>query len=382
MAKILMVTKDIAEFNNFHPIADKLSTREHRVAVIPEGLSMQKWNEKKSLPNGFAPFIWGEPAEVMRDANTLMRHDIPPETILRLIEPDLVITGLASPINLGEQFGRAANALDIPLGYIEDTWGVHTRSKAKPTFVCTVDEYGASLARNHYENDFGGKCVAIFITGAPADDALLNVKPHPEVEAVVQKTPYAVLVAGQDHATTPMLQGLIHALEAIGNYTLIPRFHPKWLAVTQKTIAKETDPEKKRAAEGIFAACNQWREMLATVKNGKVWWAPAEITTHQIMKSVPYVVSIYSNVLREAGILGALPVSWTSDIGRDMMRQHMGGLKQYPLVESGLVMEVETPTDWWRRVPQSVDRVHISKLFNADGKNTERVVKVMERYYI
>jgi hypothetical protein len=299
-----------------------------------------------------------------------------------MMNPDLVLTGLASPINLGEAFGLAANKLGIPLGYVEDIWGVHTRSKAIPDFICSSDAYGVSLAQKHYK-DF---VVDSFATGAPADDALLRVTTHPEVEAIVQKTPYTVLVAGQDHSTTPLLAGLITALEEIGNYTIIPRFHPKWLAITKETVAKETDPEKKKTAEGIFDACNQWRTMLASVKNGTVWWAPLHITTHQIMKSVPYVASIYSNVLREAGILGAVPVSWTSDIGREMMRKHIGGLEQYPLVRYNAVIEIETPTDWLRRVPliataeYHTARATIARQLVTDGKNTERVVQAIVQH--
>lgn len=344
---------------------------------------MERWHKKEWGSEGIIPFLAASPAYFggTHEPGTLMRRDIDALRISEAMRPDLIMTELASPINLGESFGLAANTLGIPLGYIEDLWGVHTRSKAKPTFVCTPDEYGISLINKYY-----GDGVAVFATGAPADDALLGVTPHPDVETVVKKTPYTILVAGQDHSTTPLLAGLLPALEEIGNYTIIPRFHPKWLAVTEATIAAEADPEKKRTAEGILAACNQWREMLGAVKNGTVWWAPKEITTHQIMKSVPYVVSIYSNVLREAGILGAVPVSWTSDVGRDMMRKHMGGLEQYPLVRFGAVLEVETSEQWLRKVPHPktpeyrATRAVINLAVKPDGKNTERVVEVIERY--
>lgn len=375
------MTKDIAEFNNYHRVADGLSKNGLRVGIIPEGLSAERWYKKGAERRTSHQLLWQPPAEEMLEQNTLMRHDLVPGLLLSFIEPDIVLTGLASPINLGEKFGLAANALGIPLGYIEDLWGVHTRSTAIPNFVCTLDAYGQSLVEKYY----GGK-VRSFATGAPADDALLSVEPHPEVEMVVKKTPYTVLVAGQDHSTTPLLAGLIPALEEIGNYTIIPRFHPKWLAVSEETIARETDSEKKKTAERIFAACNQWRAMLDSVKNGAVWWAPSHITTHQIMKSVPYTVSIYSNVLREAGILGSIPVSWTSDIGRDMMRKHLGGLEQYPLVQYDAVFEIETPKEFLDHIPlpetpwYRATRGIISQKLRCDGKNTERVVQVIERY--
>lgn len=377
MNKVLIVTKDLAEFNNYSRVADILV----HVFIVAEGLSLERWHQKRWPISLFQPFIVGLPHEKLHEKSTLIRSDISPLNTIDMLRPDLIMTGLASPINLGEQFGIAANSRGIPLGYIEDLWGVHTRSTAKPDFICTLDAYGQSLIEKYY----CGKTQS-FATGAPADDVLLSVEPHHEVEAVVKKTPYTVLVAGQDHATTPLLAGLIPALEEIGNYTLIPRFHPKWLAVTEETIAKETDPEKKKIAEGIFAACNQWHAMLDSVKNGTVWWAPSHITTHQIMKSVPIVASIYSNALREAGILGAIPVSWTSNIGRDMMRKHLGGLEQYPLVQYGAVIEVETPEEFLYRVPRpgtseyQATRDIINRRLQCDGKNTERVVQVIEQY--
>lgn len=243
MKKVLIVTKDIAEFNNYQGITRELTMKGRGVIIIPEGLSATRWHERAQewRTDGSMRIIWGLPPEELREKNTLMRHDIIPQVALALLRPDIVMTGLASPINLGEKFGLAANALDIPLGFVEDLWGVHTRSTAKPNFVCTLDAYGQSLIEKYY-----GGTVQSFVTGAPADDALLSVEPHPEVEAVVKKTPYTVLIAGQDHATTPLLAGLISALEEIGNYTIIPRFHPKWLAVTEETIARESDPEKKK----------------------------------------------------------------------------------------------------------------------------------------
>ncbi|MDO8600648.1 MAG: hypothetical protein Q7R73_03460 [bacterium] len=378
MEKILIVTKDIAEFNNYQSVADKLTNR-YNIFIVAEGLSLERWQQKRWPISLFPSFIVGSPS--LYEKSTLMRSDISPRNTINMLRPDLIMTGLASPINLGEEFGLAANEAGIPLGYIEDLWGVHTRSKAKPDFVCTVDAYGASLVEKYYNGKT--KC---FVTGAPSDDILLGVEAHPEVEAVVKKTPYTVLVAGQDHSTTPLLAGLLSFLEGRGNYTIIPRFHPKWLAVTEETVAAETDPVKKKTAEGIFSACNQWRSMLGAVKNGTVWWAPSHITTHQITKSVPYVVSIYSNVLREAGILGAVPVSWTSDIGREMMQKHMGGLERYPLVQYGAVIEVETPKDYLRCVPNPdtpeyrATRAIIKQQLRTDGKNTERVVQAIEQY--
>jgi hypothetical protein len=40
-----MVTKDLAEFNNFHPMTQKLVDREHNVLIIAEGLSLPKWHD-------------------------------------------------------------------------------------------------------------------------------------------------------------------------------------------------------------------------------------------------------------------------------------------------------------------------------------------------
>ncbi|MDE2016058.1 MAG: hypothetical protein KGI72_06085, partial [Patescibacteria group bacterium] len=205
MAKILVVTKDLAEFLMYRPVVELLQKANHRVTVVAEGLSFQKWSDVE------VPYLVGVGA-----------GDISPE----VFQPDLVLTGLGAPINLGEKFGLDANKLGVKLGFVEDIWGVHRCSKAVPDFVCTLDPFGKALIASH--KPYNGRTIHVYVTGSPALDRLSKVKPpNPSdlpMMQVLEKHEKVVLLAGQDESTTPMVEGLVAALDqAWENYILIPR---------------------------------------------------------------------------------------------------------------------------------------------------------------
>lgn len=184
-----------------------------------------------------------------------------------------------------------------------------------------------------------------------------------------------VVALGQDESTTPMLEGLVEALERAGNYILIPRFHPKWM----------TDPSKAEH-------CQRWHSILDRAKNGTVIWLNSE-NTQEVMSLAHHVVSIYSTGLVEAAILGTVPVVWSSPLGREKMAESLGGLTRFPLVETGAAIEVSSPEEYLERVPKYygygvaehghsndpyVEQVRLSQArVPSDGKNTERVVQAI-----
>jgi hypothetical protein len=337
MAKILVVTRDISEYLLYSVLVAALRAHGHNVIVVAEGLSLTKWVEA------------GEVCVV----------GIHPLSVLSETKPDLVLTGLGSPINLGESFGIGANEFGIKLGYIEDLWGVHTHSKALPDFVCTIDRFGQSRIQSY--EPYQGKVPRVYITGSPTLDQLSDVKSPGEI-FVGARNRNIVLFVGQDESTTPVLEGLVKALNVVNDsYILIPRFHPKRPDLSAK-----------------------WDEILAE-SLGFVLKMPAQITTRQIMKIARVTVSCYSTALLEAAVLGSLPVSWTSSIGRGKMREALGGIERFPLVDSGCAMEVETPEEFQEAVLGLDQAAYESKIrhcqstFRCDGKNTERVVAAIEQ---
>src|SRR3989344_4237071 len=265
MAKrVLVVTKDIGEFNVYHPVVGMLRAAGIDCAVIAEGLSRQKWSDASYM------IVSGEAFSEL-DIHDLFRNH----------KPDLVLTGLGAPINLGEKFGLAANRLGIKLGFVHDLWGVHKRSSAIPQFICVTDDYDVELVRDHLA--YVDKYPTIHLTGSPAMDALSGVSADVTTDKMLAHAHHApsVLVLGQDESTTPMLEGLISALDAgEEGYVLVPRLRPKFMDRTE--------------------LCNRWLSLLYTAKRGHVLFVPRSVHTRQIMKSVKFTVSVYSTGLIEA----------------------------------------------------------------------------------
>lgn len=363
MARILFVTKDVVGFNVYHPLYRVFTAREHEVMVIAEGLSLQKWLDA-GIP------VYGGGNESAQFGAMLQRYDIDTQSAMDEIHPDVVMVELASPIHLGASFGLEANKRRIPLGFIEDLWMVHRRSQAVPDFICTLDE----IAAQHVLDCpwYKGRMPKVHITDNPAMDALANVERDSRTHAFLREGGFrrSVVVLGQGKGTTPLLEGLVDALEAVGDYALIPRFHPK---VVRK-------PEN---ADMVA----HWRKLLSGCKNGYVLSTPASVNTRSLMRSVDHVVSIHSNGLREAVFLGALPVSWISDIGRERMAEELGGLARYPLVDQGLCIEVSSPEEYLEKVPvrwtsawSDFHSRRVAVVSKPDGKIAERVSDVIEQY--
>lgn len=358
MANVLIITKDNAEFQIYQPLTTLLRTRGHRVVIVAEGLSLDKWlalNEP----------VFGGKGEPGAFDKHLCRSDVDVGQILENLMPDLVLTGLGAPINLSEKFGLAANQMGFKLGYVIDVWGAESRSKAVPDFICTLDTFGRD--KINAWPPYMGREPRIYVTGSPAMDALLDVKKAGadlEVCNLFQDCNVpTVLLAGQDECTTPVVEGLVSALSKVGG-VIIPRFHPKY------------------ADRDDLAA--PWLKTLAKA-DCEVLWVGSRVTTQELAAEVDYVVSVFSNVLIEAAALGSIPVSWVSDIGRQKMREALGGLTRFPLVERGCAMEVSSPEEFIERVVLDDASSALGEVLHAcdehyhlDGRNTERVVAAIE----
>lgn len=314
MAKILVVTKDIAEFLVFHPVVALLREAGHEALVLAEGLSLSRWLEAGEQ------VLCGKPPEEKVDRNGC-RYDVAAESFLRTLQPDMVLTGLGAPINLGQSFGLAANALGITLGYVVDIWGAHIRSLAVPDFVCTLDLFQKELIESYGPYHGALPAVAVYITGSPAMDRLaaMRVQEDPLLSFLEHVSRPVVFFAGQDESTTPALEIVVDGLNALKDgYILIPRFHPKF--ASRLELVSEWEAALRRA-EGV------------------VLRMPARFRSEELAAVSDYVVSVYSSVLLEAALLGVLPVSIPSRLGRQKMREAIG-FERFPLVEYGCAIEV------------------------------------------
>ncbi|MSU55038.1 MAG: hypothetical protein EXS46_00685 [Candidatus Taylorbacteria bacterium] len=344
---IIVVTKDIAEFLIYFLLVSALRERGHNVTVIAEGISLDKWLEKDEA--------------VARHFSGSTECEF--EIFLAGLKPDLVLTGLADPINWGEKFGLAANKLGIKLGYVIDVWGAESRSTAVPNFICTLDNFARERILNYHP--FGASMPKVYITGSPAMDSLAKVKiPTGFLGNLANCNERTILFCGQNIFSASALEGLIQALNDCQKEIpciLIPRFHPKFM---------------QRADH-----CALWNAILAKAK-GYVLHVPTSTTSQQLMMLAGLTVSVFSNALIEAAALGSLPVSWNSENGRKNMSSVFGGLTRFPLVDCGCAVEVETPADFisvLRMAPVDFqNRIRRCKaMYRGDGNNTQRVTEAV-----
>lgn len=346
----LVVTKDIGGYQAIRPVANLLEHRRVGVVVVAEGLSLALWQKEGYIVFG------GAPKEGQFDPKTLIRSDIDPAKILAEVKPDCVVATAGSPIGLERAVCLEANKQGIPVVVVNDIWGADQRlCGCRPDLICAIDSEDARLATVYYST---ASRPYINETGSPAMDALADVKTDSTTEKMLEDR-FSVLMLGQDACTTPMLKGLIQALEQSGDdFVLIPRLHPK-----------------------ILDGRAEWLEMLSRVKGDVLQVCPS-VTTRQLMRSVRHVVSVYSTGLIEAAFLGSMPISWVSDVGREMMRRNLGGVEQFSLVGQGCCYEVSSPEEYLQ-IPRQLTAEFSAKVaanLKNDGHSAGRVVQAIHDY--
>jgi hypothetical protein len=378
MAKrVLVVTKDIMDFEVYNPIASRLLKLGVCVNVVAEGLSMNCWEKSGT------PIFGGLPSADKIDQGTLMRHDLDPDDVITVLKPDIILTGLANPIHLGESFGLAANQQGIPLGFVEDLWGSHKRSKAVPNFVCTIDYIAEDTARASYR-DYQKHFVDIQITGNPAMDRFAYLVRTPRMGRLADMYPRIVLLSGQGEATTPLVEGLIAGLDLWAerlqsSYLLMVRFHPK----TMRVYDDARRGKQSEQSEKLKSHVEVWQRMLRSAKRGDVMVPAATMMTEEIIGGVDEVASICSNTLIEAIAARKLAVSWNSELGEAQMKKSFG-YASFPLVQQGACVEAWTPEEYYAKVPTRESLLYENYVRNASrvvpaGENTENVISLIMR---
>jgi hypothetical protein len=358
--RILVVTKDMAEFGLYQALTRLLRAAGHEVIVVAEGLSLGKWLEAGE------EIFSGKPAEDLWDAVHGFRLDIKASEVLGALIPDLVLTGIAFPINLGESFGLAANGMGIKLGFVNDLWGVERHTRAIPNFICTIDPLGRKMIEENPA--YSERVPQVYVTGSPLLDRLFDVRKNAHLGKIIDGRRPVVFLVGQDESTTPVIEGMMKVLDKLGeDCILIPRLHPKLM-------------------EKDFVG--PWLRALARCPVEVLWVPPSKATTQEIIQNADYTVSIFSNALLEAATLGSLPISWNSDIGRQSMQSGMGGLEQFPSVGYGCAIEVNSPEEFLEKVPVVGSQGYLDVLnrclevFPNDGGATNRVFRAIEEQLV
>lgn len=311
--KVLFVSKDIGSGNVLIPVA-KTMKPDHDVVVVAEGLSIPRWRKE-----GFDLHFQGttdyrdEPFTV--DAAALLKH----------LKPDVMVTGLSSPINLEEQFASAANTLDIPVVWLNDFWGGSTRNNARPDLIFTIDHIDEKIVKKNPRFEK----VRVSISGNLALNTLENFSaPEDVAKRMNELKKPVILLAGGGVSTTSVIEILVNSLRMTpGDWTLIPRLHPKH--------AKRQGPDGRTYGETWNGLLAEFGERVAEVPtdNADAVAMLADIT-----------VSPFSTLLLPSVVAKKLPVSVrTPEMIKDLKAQT--GLERYPLAEVGAVFEMLGPAN-------------------------------------
>ncbi len=330
------MSKDLGGASVAAPVAQMASSYGDGVTVVTEGLAHLAFMEL-----GIPIFFKGTPnfneVPFTLDCAKLFAH----------IKPDVVIATEAGPINLEQEVGLAANALHIPLVFLEDTQGGFVRSSALPDAILTVDDYGARLARAKFGT------IPIWVVGHP------GVPAHSEVEALTScflndfraegiRT-YAY-VGGDPETTGEQLELLKQCLAKTGgDWVLIPRFHPKWVGVRDLVSGKTYG--------------DLWMQMLEPLGDRLVRDPVGD--GRKLVASADVSLADPSTLLTTAVCCGKTSIFLETPAVMKAMKKE-SGLDVMPLVELGCAHRVVEPTDLSLLEPPSPESLEYLKPYDPE----------------
>ena len=303
----------------------------HQVFTALEGLAMVRY-ENLGFPIGTPPNWRG-----MMNFNSPTDDDkkLPPfdaAAFLNKTQPDIIVTGLGSPINIQRQIAEEATRRGIPLVVCEDFWskipGHLDAAKVKPALILTVDDYSIALNRKAFPG------VGQRVVGNPGAK---EVPVPSEVEAQVKKirdegfdTIY--VFAGGGASATNELALLLQCLEKTpGNYCIVPRFHPK--VMTWKV------PGENRTYGEL------WTEYLKPFAE-RVRYVEAKSTDPvAVSESADVLVSGFSTLMTTAAYHGKRVICLKTEETMASLKAHGEHYTEIPQVALGLASVVDEPTD-------------------------------------
>lgn len=310
---LLIVSKDMGGAHVGIPLANLAQKAGYNVMLVAEGLAASKYEDA-----GFKLYFKGA-ANFSRGCFSLDARGV-----IKKLKPAVIITTLGVPINLEESFGLAANNLGIPLIFLEDYWGVHIRSKAKPNLVLSIDEIAAESARSRFNS-----ATQIAVVGNYTINNSLGLEIPNELREkikVLRKKFGQVLVFTAGGApTSEQILLLTECLKKTSDWVLIPRFHPKSVNLI--------GPSGKTFGE-------EWRGLLEEFGERVVYIESK--TTEPLVALADATLSGYSTLLTTALVFGHSAVSIATAGVRETMKNETG-FTSHPLVEIGLVKEVTEP---------------------------------------
>ena len=329
---LLFVAKDMGSSNVTLDLALKCVAEGHEVHAVTEGLA-----SKRYILGGITPRFVGT-VNFKTEPFTL---DVP--KMLEALKPDVVVTGLGSPINLEGAFGVVSNALGMPLVECEDFWNGHSRSAANPDLLLTLDEYAAELMRKSHPR------TTVEIVGNPG---VAGYELAPEVVGLRRHFDRVFVYPGGGDYTTDEIRFLAACLKQTShNWCLIARFHQKWM--------KEKNPADGRPYGDM------WKEMLQEFRERVVYLDSVKVT-ETIVAAADGTFSGFSTLLTTSAFhncpTGSLHLP---SVMASLKAQ--ANLNEVPIVKLGCAHSLAEPVDLAGLAPPPPENVAKLKPYNVDA---------------
>lgn len=322
--KVLFVTRDKKPGMIATRIARVLQAESAAIRVVAEGLSVAEWNGA-----GFDNCLVAEgPLDIKTP------WDINPDEMLKMINPDVLVTGLSSPIRMEERFVKAMamTNLNKPVVALDDNWGAIHRCKHSVDLVLTIDELGKKLvsqclayAHHNYKVEIIGDLSAT-AAQEPIPQATIDAFNKAKGDAE-----YAFILASQKWPESGDiveigLASCALSLKAGARLVVIPRFHPG---------AKPEDRER-------------WNQMVAQFSeefpDAVKILGDQSINTDHLATLADGVFAATGSALRAAAYAGKISLCiWTSRIAKKLLFEC--GIERHPLVAATVAgcCEMRTP---------------------------------------
>lgn len=328
MARILFVAKDNGCASVTEQVAVLARDAGHTVICAIEGLAMKRYEAlgfNLRAGNNFRGMV-----DFRAPTDEEKRIYFHAGRYLDVVRPDVIVTGLGSPINIQRAIAEEATRRGIPLVVCEDFWaksvGHLSREKVRPVMILTVDEYAAEMVDEVFPDS------AVGIVGNPGVKKVEipeSVQERMRALRAEYEKIYVYAGAGSE-STTAELNLLIRCLENTKcDWCLVPRFHPKY---------------EKLKLEGMEKPYGEiWREYLAPFTE-QVRYVEAP-STDPVACAADMLVSGFSTLLSTALWHGIPAICLNTPETIAALKAHGAHYEEIPQVALGLVPAVTEPTD-------------------------------------
>jgi hypothetical protein len=307
--------------------------------------------------------------------------------------PALVLSGISGTANPGVEYYLAKTAEGekdekeerVPSVWVEDFWGVAGRNaqlprSVQPDYICAFDEYSKDMnIKNFARPGIYMDPDRILATGSPAMDELaaekdaLAIKNRVRHELGIGEEEIFVAYVGETPPTDlDNLKIFIDNLNKINlgkkKIRLTTRIHPA--VFRDGPLAKYKD---------------EYQDLLRGLKQGESINTMGKFSTDEVAKAADVIISTYSTEGIKAVYRGKISLFMLlPDLGGKGLKDSVG-MSTLPVIESGSSIGVFGEEDMPGALKNALDpeyqkvlRAAQEKYHKLDGKNTERVVDLIE----